>query len=213
MAHARRRLALALSSILVASLVGASPASATTTVSGTVTGPGGEPLSGTVWFCPGPDYLSCGGNNFTGGSFSLPKPDGDVKIRVSIPSMDNTAVYYLTGQPGGTPDVNAATVFTLAGTPLTLPPLQFSAIATLAGTVTNGDGDPMSGITVFRNRQGQVASTTTDTAGHYDFGYVRAGSMVVSVNRSAPWAAASQNVTVPASGAVTADLVMLARSE
>ena len=204
-----RHLTLICSGVIVLSLLTAPPAQAAVTqVSGTVTGPSGEPVSGSVYFCEVPDTGSCGGNSFTGGAFSLDKPDGVYKIQISAASMDGLARYYVAGQPAGTPDKAAATEVALAGTPVVLDAIQLPAIATLSGTVRNGDGDPMPGVTVLRNRLGTGTQRVTAPDGTYDFGYVLAGSTTVSVHGNGTWAGDRVVLTVPSLGAQVVDLTM-----
>lgn len=208
MGNLLRRVALVGAGVLGLSLLVAAPASAATMISGTVAGPSGEPVNGAVYFCPVPDTGSCGGNSFTGGSFSLSKPDGVYKIQISASSMDGLSRYYVAGQPAGTADKAAATEVTLAGAPVVLDAMQLPAIATLSGTVRNGNGDPMPGVTVLRNRLGSVTNRVTAADGTYDFGYVIGGKTTISVNGNATWAGDRAVLSVPASGAQVVDLTM-----
>lgn len=197
---------------LLAALLVATPASANATVAGTITISGDvtTPVNGTAWFIPEPNPSgSYSGINFTGGSFTTTSfADGPYKIRISLSTMDGYSRYYREGFPEGTTDVSLATTVTLGGGPAPTIDIVFPQIATVSGQVTNGDGNPMAGVVVLRNKGGSVRSTTTDGTGHYSLGYHLAGPVAIGVNGNGTWAEDRKQVTVPASGALTVDLLM-----
>ncbi|MFN8193357.1 MAG: carboxypeptidase-like regulatory domain-containing protein [Nocardioidaceae bacterium] len=210
MSRALRRV-LPVLALVLSALALTSPASAASSVTGTATDPDGHPVSGAAYL-----YLvgsgNGGGNSFTGGSFSVNAPAaGDYQLQVRASTMDGLSRWYVAGNPAGSADRTAATVLTLDGTSsVPVDAMQFPAIATLSGHVTNGDGDPMAGVTVLRNRLGTGTSTTTDAQGFYDFGYVLPGSTAISVNGDGTWAGDRVTVVVDDSTHYTEDLVMRA---
>lgn len=208
MPRALRRVLLTLLVALVGALLVPVPAHAATLVSGTATDPDGAPISGSAYlYAVGSG--SGGGNAVTGGSFSVTAlTDGDYQLMVQAASMDGATRWYVAGQPAGTPLRAEATVLHLTGTPVTLEEIHFPASATLSGTVTNGVGQPMSGVTVARNRSGMASSRVTDALGRYDFGYVLPGVTDLSVHGDGTWAGDRAQLTVPAVGDQVVDLVM-----
>ncbi len=207
-----RRGLLALSLTCVALVLPGLPAVAAGTTSVTATasiaGDTTTALTGSfqVWAAP---FSQGGGYPLSAGSRTLDLADGDYKLGIQLDTMDGTTRYYKAGVPEGVVDRAAADVVTLDGTPFSVS-LMFPQIAQLSGTVTNGDGDPMPGVFVGRNRLGSSTQRTTDSSGHYDFGYVQTGRTFVTVPGSGGWAGVMQAVTIPASGPVVADLVMRA---
>jgi hypothetical protein len=206
------RLLLVLVMALVGSLAVSAPASAAnSTVSGTVSiaGDATTPVNGTVWFQP-PGAGSYGGISFSGGAFSTSGfANGDYLIRVQLATMDGYSRWYVQGQPAGTTVQADATVVHLDGSPLDLGEMVVPQIATAQGTVKDGNGDPVPGVVVVRNRGGSVTNAPpTDLSGHYQFGYVLAGSTTFSVNGNGTVAGDQVTVTVPTSGHLDVDLTM-----
>ncbi len=139
-------------------------------------------------------------------------PAGDWIVRFDLKMMDNAMRYYVAGDPDGSPDKADATVLTLGGgDPLPAIDLVLQPMATLTGRVTDAAGAGVSGATVEVARLapwGWHHSTTTDAQGFYDLGYVRSGVRRVEVVGRGDLAGAGVDVTVPETGALTADLTM-----
>ena len=215
MTSAARRTVGVLLLALAASLlvVGPAPAAGTTPVTGTVTiaGDPSTPVNGYVYFYQEP-WSSAGGVALTNGAFTAPTlADGDYKIRVLVTTMDNRSVWYAgPGNPAGVETIDQAPLVTLDGTALDLT-MELARIGRVTGTVTRAGGAPVGQISVQRSRQGVVASAITNAQGEFDFGYVRPSppNLSVSVNAGSGLAGDQQSVTVPATGEVVVDLVMV----
>ena len=199
--------------VLLIALTGAvglgTPVFAATAVTGTATDPDGNPITGTAYLYA--DQSGNGNGNYvTAGVISLSAPAGDYQLRVDAASMDGYALWYVAGQPEGTSDRALATTVHLDGTtPVTLDPIVFPRIATVSGTVRDGNGDPVAGVTVFRNLGGMYRSAPpTDALGHFSFGYHRPGTTTFSVNATDTLAGAQVTMSVPTSGHLDVDLTM-----
>ena len=201
----------ALALVLVAGVpvVAASPAYATGTISGTVTNDSLEPMSGTI--CTQlVGSGSCSGNTFTGGAFNVTEEPGDYYLRVIASSMDGYSAYYKAGDPDGVPLAADATPVTITEGGTFSFDMVLPTIATLSGHVTTSTGAPAGNLHVSRNRSGQIASTTTDATGFYDFGYVYQGSYTINTASLGNDVGASVPYVVPASGDLTLDLQLTA---
>lgn len=204
------RLLLVVSLALGGVLAVVSPASATTTVTTSVSiaGDAATVPEGDVNFWKAP-YTSGGGNRLVGGQLVkeiATLDEGDYKVQVALSNLDGTARWYKAGVPEGVVSVDDATVLHFDGTAVNLS-IEFPQIAKLRGRVTNADGSPAAGRPVLRSVLGVNSQRNTDADGYYDYGYVRAGPTTIRVHGSDNWGPAEQTLAVPASGNVVVDLV------
>ncbi len=133
--------------------------------------------------------------------------DGDYFFAASAASMDGSYLWY-DGTTSGSLTKPATTTHLAGGQTLTIT-LQFPRLATLSGTVTTDVGDPLPNVPVSFNRLGSVRGTTTDSNGHYTFGYTRAGAVTVFTGSSGEWVRPDPvQVTVPSSGNAIQNFVL-----
>jgi hypothetical protein len=200
------RLIFALVVALIGGLLIAPPAQAagTNTVIFHVTDPDGAPIAFTGWIYTGGNGS---GNGGTGDLTWNNVADGDYDFAVSAASMDGAFLWYDGTASGST--TRPATTTHISGVQTLTITLQFPRLATLSGTVTTDLGDPLPSVPVSFNRLGSVRSTTTDSNGHYSFGYVRAGAITVSTGSSGQWVRPDPvPLTLPSTGDVTQDFVL-----
>jgi hypothetical protein len=190
----------------------AAPASAATTIqlTGTVTNTDGVAQDGTVCL----ELVgggSCGGTYLTAGAWSMTWTEGDQEpgdylVRVSSSTMDGTSRWYVAGDDAGTTDKASATPVHLAvGEPDFDFTMVMPAIAKVTGRVVDTSAVGVPGLPVLINELGAVRSTTSGPGGAYDLGYTRAGTWQVVANGGGTYAAAQTAVTVPATGSVVVD--------
>lgn len=212
------RLLVALALVVGVGLAAAPAQSAAAAqVSGTVTilGDTTTPMDYTVFFQPVGSSSSSGyavtSSSFTLPTVSWPQAPGDYHVWFRFTMLDGLTRYYVVGQPGGSASRNDATVVTLGSTPPPAIVMTLPKLAHVTGTVTDGGGDALSGVTVeITKAAGYVGQhqATTDRHGHYDLGYVQAGSRTIHAYGTGDLAAAYDEVTVAASGSQTLDLVL-----
>ena len=139
-------------------------------------------------------------------------PAGDYRVRFDLHMMDGLRVYWVDGDSDGSTLRADGTVVTLGG-PTSLPAfdLLVHPMAQLSGRVTDEQGNGVSDIAVEINRLSVVSNVhrvRTDEQGYYDLGYVRPGDRRVEAVGRGDLAGAGTNLSVPASGSLTADLTL-----
>ena len=210
------RLLVALALVVGVGLAAAPAQSATTPqVSGsvTITGDTTTPLDYTVFFQPVGSSTASGyavsQSTFTLPTVSWPQPPGDYHVWFVFTMLDGLKRYYVAGQPAGSADEDDASIVTLGDTPA--PPLVMTLpqLAHVTGTVTDGGDEGLADVTVEISKApgytGQHQATT-DAEGHYDLGYVQAGSRTIHAYGTGDLAAAYDDVVVAASGHQTVNL-------
>lgn len=210
------RLLVALALVVGVGLAAAPAQSATTPqVSGsvTITGDTTTPLDYTVYFQPVGSSTASGyavsQSTFTLPTVSWPQPPGDYHVWFVFTMLDGLKRYYVAGQPAGSADEDDASIVTLGDTPA--PPLVMTLpqLAHVTGTVTDGSDEGLADVTVEISKApgytGQHQATT-DAEGHYDLGYVQAGSRTIHAYGTGDLAAAYDDVVVAASGHQTVNL-------
>jgi hypothetical protein len=151
----------------------------TFSISGTVTGPDGNPLAGIRVMpnngLPGSITGSDGGYEIDG------LTAGDYQIEFSDPSFNHVGGYYSTAGP--TTDPGSATTITV-GPNATGKDIQLPLAYHISGTVS-GSAGPIANLSVVcwsATRDLSCGEASTDTDGHYDIGGLPAGSYVLSFN-------------------------------
>jgi len=140
---------------------------------------------------------------------SWPQPPGDYHVWFVFTMLDGLKRYYVAGQPAGSADEDDASIVTLGDTPA--PPLVMTLpqLAHVTGTVTDGSDEGLADVTVEISKApgytGQHQATT-DAEGHYDLGYVQAGSRTIHAYGTGDLAAAYDDVVVAASDHQTVNL-------
>jgi|GEM_PF-4917638 len=129
-----------------------SAAPPTGTLTGTVTGPNGNPVSGTTVEAVDSSYRNFNSTTTDAqGQYSMTVPRGTYEVSTSSASYAN--------------DVRAAV--TVTGNQATTVDLQLAQAASVDGTVTKANGDAIQGATVVAEGDGSPVYTTTDASGDY----------------------------------------------
>lgn len=212
------RLLVALALVVGVGLAAAPAQSAATAqVSGTVTivGDTTTPMDYTVLFQPVGSSTSSGyavtSSSFTLPTVSWPQAPGDYHVWFRFTMLDGLTRYYVAGQPAGSADRADATVVTLGETPPPAIVMTLPKLAHVTGTITDGSAHGLSGVTVeITKAAGYVGQhqATTDAHGHYDLGYVQAGTRTIHAYGTGDLASAYDEVTIGASGNQTVNLVL-----
>jgi hypothetical protein len=215
-----RRLALPLLVAVALALAGApvAPASAATTIelSATISNTDGVSQDGVVCLELVGGGGSCGGNFFTDGSWQRtwqvgPNPPGSYLVQVRSTTMDNAVRWYQAGNPSGAAlKADATPVVLEEGAPDFSFTMVMPAVAKVSGRVVDTAGNGVPGLPIAVNSQGTGRSTTTGAEGVYDLGYTRPGTSQISVIGAPTYAGDSISVSVPTSGTVVVDDLVVA---